>query len=319
MVANCAMIAAWRTGDVSATETEAEAVTAAVEHEPSGPEVVSLRATAAHMGGYAALERRDLPAARAWVDGFDANSGGLTVIPMLWLREIRARILLAADDPVGALQQIDTLRREAEDADVDPAALAWRLPAAIAHSRLGDLGTAREALADHLALTRRSGSPTDVGAAMRVAARFEEDPARRERLLEEAVALLETAHDRLERAKGLTDLAETQRALGRRTESRELLDRAADLAVACGGTALQARIGEALRALGDRPRRVIAPGPESLTASERRVASLAVAGRSNRDIAVELFVSPKTVENHLGRVYTKLGITGRRELALAQT
>ena len=45
------------------------------------------------------------------------------------------------------------------------------------------------------------------------------------------------------------------------------------------------------------------------------MAGLAVEGRSNRDIAQELFVSPKTVENHLGRVYSKLGIGNRRELA----
>jgi DNA-binding CsgD family transcriptional regulator len=44
-----------------------------------------------------------------------------------------------------------------------------------------------------------------------------------------------------------------------------------------------------------------------------------VSGRTNRDIAHELFVSPKTVENHLGRIYVKLGITGRRELARALT
>ena len=56
-------------------------------------------------------------------------------------------------------------------------------------------------------------------------------------------------------------------------------------------------------------------GTQSLTASERRVAQLAGEGRSNRDIAQELFVSPKTIENHLGRVYVKLGITSRRQLA----
>ena len=60
-------------------------------------------------------------------------------------------------------------------------------------------------------------------------------------------------------------------------------------------------------------------GTDSLTASERRIAELASGGRSNRDIAQDLFVSPKTVENHLGRVYMKLGIKGRRELAAALT
>jgi DNA-binding CsgD family transcriptional regulator len=315
MVANCAMVAAWRTGDVAATEAEAEAVIAAIQHEPEGPEVLSLRATAAHMGGYTALERRDLPATRAWIDDFDAQARELRVIPMLWLHELRSRISLAADDPHGALQHLETLQREAREADVDPAALAWRLPAAVAYSRLGDDEKARATLDDHLALARRSGAPGDLGAAMRVAARFEPDAAVREGLLAEATVVLERSPDRLEQAKSLVDLAETQRALGRRTESRELLTRAADLALACGATALQTRIAGALQALGDRPRRLIAPGPESLTASERRVASLAVSGRSNRDIAHELFVSPKTVENHLGRVYTKLGIANRRELA----
>ncbi len=79
------------------------------------------------------------------------------------------------------------------------------------------------------------------------------------------------------------------------------------------------RAAEALQALGDRPRTLTSSGQDSLTASERRVAGLAVSGRTNRDIAHELFVSPKTVENHLGRIYVKLGITGRRELARALT
>ena len=72
-----------------------------------------------------------------------------------------------------------------------------------------------------------------------------------------------------------------------------------------------------LEALGDRPRRLMFAGVQALTASERRVADLAVTGRANREIAQELFVTPKTVENHLGRIYTKLGINGRRELARA--
>lgn len=59
-------------------------------------------------------------------------------------------------------------------------------------------------------------------------------------------------------------------------------------------------------------------GSDSLIASERRIADLASQGRSNRDIAQDLFfVTPKTVENHLGGVYMKLGINGRRELAMA--
>ena len=54
-----------------------------------------------------------------------------------------------------------------------------------------------------------------------------------------------------------------------------------------------------------------------LTVSERRVAELAAQGRSNPQIAQALFVTRKTVETHLGRVYSKLGIAGRAQLAAA--
>ncbi len=56
-------------------------------------------------------------------------------------------------------------------------------------------------------------------------------------------------------------------------------------------------------------------GASSLTASERRVSSMAAEGMSNQQIAQALYITPKTVENHLGRVYIKLGIRSRGELA----
>ena len=61
----------------------------------------------------------------------------------------------------------------------------------------------------------------------------------------------------------------------------------------------------------------VGTGVEQLTVSERRVAELAAAGNSNPEIAQSLFVTRKTVETHLGRVYRKLGISGRDHLARA--
>jgi DNA-binding CsgD family transcriptional regulator len=73
-----------------------------------------------------------------------------------------------------------------------------------------------------------------------------------------------------------------------------------------------------LSASGARPRReALRSGPESLTPSERRIAELAAAGHSNREIAGALFITPKTVEYHLRNAYRKLGIQTRRELARA--
>ena len=54
--------------------------------------------------------------------------------------------------------------------------------------------------------------------------------------------------------------------------------------------------------------------PDEFTESERRVAELAASGLTNRDVAARLFMSPKTVEAHLSRVYRKLGIRSRAEL-----
>ena len=58
-------------------------------------------------------------------------------------------------------------------------------------------------------------------------------------------------------------------------------------------------------------------GLEALTASERRVAQMAADDLSNKEIAQALFVTVKTVETHLGRVYRKLAVRSRKELALA--
>ena len=68
-------------------------------------------------------------------------------------------------------------------------------------------------------------------------------------------------------------------------------------------------------AAGGRPRRNASRGRDALTPSELRVAELAAAGRTNRQIAQSLFVTQRTVENHLTSAYAKLGITARPELA----
>ncbi|MDQ3742544.1 MAG: helix-turn-helix transcriptional regulator, partial [Actinomycetota bacterium] len=72
-----------------------------------------------------------------------------------------------------------------------------------------------------------------------------------------------------------------------------------------------------LLAAGARPRRRELSGTQALTPSERRVADLAADGLGNREIAQTLFVTIKTVENHLARAYQKLGIRSRDELPTA--
>ena len=70
-----------------------------------------------------------------------------------------------------------------------------------------------------------------------------------------------------------------------------------------------------LRVAGGRPRQRAVSGIEALTPSERRAAELAALGRTNRAIAQELYVTPKTVEVHLSSAYRTLGVTSPGELA----
>lgn len=102
---------------------------------------------------------------------------------------------------------------------------------------------------------------------------------------------------------------------GQRTEARTVLAEARELAHRCGARGLEDQVHEELVVAGARPRRIALSGLDALTASERRVADLAAQGMRNRDIAEALYVTLKTVKTHLGRIYMKLRIRGRRQLA----
>jgi DNA-binding CsgD family transcriptional regulator len=100
-----------------------------------------------------------------------------------------------------------------------------------------------------------------------------------------------------------------------RSEARQLLREGIELAHRCGATALVERANDELAATGAHRRTVLLSGLDELTASERRVAQMAAEEMSNKEIAQALFVTVKTVEQHLGRVYRKLDLSSRRQLA----
>jgi DNA-binding CsgD family transcriptional regulator len=119
----------------------------------------------------------------------------------------------------------------------------------------------------------------------------------------------------LEYARVLVDLGAALRRGNSRSEAREYLREGGELARRCGATAIVARADAELAATGAHPRTVMLSGLDSMTASERRVAQMASEERSNKEIAQTLFVTVKTVEQHLSRVYRKLDISSRRQLA----
>jgi DNA-binding NarL/FixJ family response regulator len=84
-----------------------------------------------------------------------------------------------------------------------------------------------------------------------------------------------------------------------------------------GMEAFAGRARAELRATGERARPRSLGTPEVLTAQEAQIARLAADGLSNPEIGTRLFLSPRTVQYHLGKVFTKLGITSRTQLSRA--
>ena len=105
------------------------------------------------------------------------------------------------------------------------------------------------------------------------------------------------------------------RRAGQRVRARDQLDTALDAFTAMDLTAWVRRAAAELSATGAKARGRRAQTEESLTAQETRVALHAADGMTTKDIAAALFLSPKTVEHHLGSVYRKRGVRSRAELA----
>jgi DNA-binding CsgD family transcriptional regulator len=189
-----------------------------------------------------------------------------------------------------------------------------RSGAALALLRLGRRQDAVELAEAELADVRVFGTPRALGIALRAAGLARGGPDGLA-LLRESAAALDDSPALLERARSLAELGAALRRDGQRAAARDSLARALELAADCGAGPLAARVRDELTAAGARPRRPWRTGVDALTPSELRVARLAADGRSNREIAGELYVTVKAIEGHLARAYAKLGIEGRGQLA----
>lgn len=239
----------------------------------------------------------------------------LDVVIFPWPPLIRAQLAFARGQTGIGIEILLQTGRWLEDRGFgNPTHVPWRAlvtPALAASARLDE---ARAVIAVGLERAREFGAPWALGTCLRAAATTERgDDAIR--LLRESVSVLEQSPARLEHAESLVALGSALRRANRRSEAREQLRAALDLAHTRGAVPLAKRAREELAATGARPRRAVLSGLESLTASERRVAELAATGMSNPEIAQTLFVTRKTVETHLGHVYSKLSIAGREQLA----
>ncbi|MGC4892200.1 AAA family ATPase [Micromonospora sp. DT31] len=193
------------------------------------------------------------------------------------------------------------------------ALVQWRAGAAEAWLRLGNEDQSRRLMSDELTGPASSGARSR-GLALRILAEL--GPVnRRPQLLTESLELLESCGDRYEQARTLADLASTYHALGQNRRARVVFRRALHLALVCESDPLYRQLLSIGDELGESK-----PAPQDndrldeLTDSERRVASLAAMGYTNREIARKLYITASTVEQHLTRVYRKLKVPHRREL-----
>ncbi|HEX6712300.1 MAG TPA: AAA family ATPase [Thermoleophilaceae bacterium] len=141
---------------------------------------------------------------------------------------------------------------------------------------------------------------------------------------DETEPLYREAIERLERTRLLPDLARSRllygewlRRANRRVDARVQLRAAHDVFASIGMEAFAERARTELVATGEKVRKRTVETRDELTAQEHQIARLARDGLSNPEIGARLFLSPRTVEWHLRKVFAKLGIHSRRELAAA--
>src|SRR5207245_2423385 len=135
-----------------------------------------------------------------------------------------------------------------------------------------------------------------------------------ERLYREALDRLSRTRVRIPLARAHLLYGEWLRRERRRVDAREQLRTAHGMFVTMGAEAFAERASRELLATGESARKRVAETSSQLTAQEAQVAQLARDGLSNPEIGARLFISPRTVQYHLRKVFTKLGINSRMQL-----
>jgi DNA-binding CsgD family transcriptional regulator len=217
---------------------------------------------------------------------------------------------------LGRYHEAASAARQAASNAFDPWSSMWPLPELVeAPARTGDTAVASDALARLVEMTR-SGTDWALGV-----------EARSRALLSDAAAaddLYRIAIDRFGHTRLRPELARAQLLYGewlrrenRRLDAREQLRSAYDQFTSIGMEAFAERARMELLATGEKVRRRMVETRDELTAQEREIARLARDGLSNAELGARLFLSPRTIEWHLRKVFTKLGIRSRRELMSA--
>jgi ATP/maltotriose-dependent transcriptional regulator MalT len=202
---------------------------------------------------------------------------------------------------------------EYEDLGVLQWALTELIEAARRCGRTDRAATAFQRLSE---TTVTSGTDWALGIEARSRALLNEDDTVDE-LYREAIDRLGRTHAHAEHARAHLVYGEWLRRIGRRVDAREHLRTAHSMFARMGAEAFAERSRRELVATGETVRKRTVETRFELTAQEAQIAQLAAEGRTNPEIGAELFISARTVEWHLRKVYPKLGISSRRQLRRA--
>ncbi len=242
---------------------------------------------------------------RALAEAHEALLPGLAAVPGL--------AALWAGDAAAASAHFDAADRTADAAGwSEPCMRWWRPEQAEALLELGRLDDA-EKLLD---VWESAASRLERGRALAQGARSRGLLAATRGQVDESLALLDgaaSAHeavgDLLGRGRALLALGAVRRRMRQKRAAREAIAEALAIFDECGAALFAERARAELGRIGGRTRE------EGLTAAEQRVAALVAEGRTNREVAAALVLGERTVETHLTRIYAKLGVRSRTELA----
>ena len=216
-------------------------------------------------------------------------------------------LALARGDAAGALEHLEPLRaHHRREAIEEPGALPFLADGIEALVEAGRPDEAREALEGYAAAAERLGRRRGLAAAGRCRGLLTGDLEE----LEAAARLAAANETPFEHARSLLALGAAQRRAKRRREARETLESALAGFERLGTRLWAERARAELQRISGR-----AATPGALTPAEARIAALVAEGKTNREVAAALFLSERTVEGHLSRVFAKLGVRSRTELA----
>jgi DNA-binding CsgD family transcriptional regulator len=222
-----------------------------------------------------------------------------------------AELELGLGDPRAALAHFDQL----DPAPVPPLVMTATPDLVDAALRAGDRDRAIAATRQFAQWAPVSRAPFMHGMVARCRAVLAEDGDEAEALFREALALHADDAPPYERARTQLAYGERLRRERRKIEARTQLRAAHEIFEGLGAAPWAERARGELNATGESARKRDASTIDDLTPQELRIAQLVAAGASNRDVAAQIFVSPKTVEYHLRKVFMKLGIASRVELS----